>query len=205
MHLILVTFQQDCHDCTNCSIAYPPHCFCIRYCVGRSQVYTSHRLLVVWPLNGYLESTWCRHTKFYQPWVQNYINSNWHAQHSARTEWSMYTPGLGEVEHELWLLCPQAWEECPPQEPPHWHSAAKRDLPCKVMNTTVFNYTVPQGHSQLGVQRCSLSDIFMLYAFMTVALTTHEHAICRIVVNFSTTVVLSAVVLTRVEHGCSPM
>ena len=24
-------------------------------------------------------------------------------------------------------------------------------LPCKVMNTTVFNYTVPQGHSQLGV------------------------------------------------------
>ena len=74
------------------------------------------------------------------------------------------------------------------------------------MNTTVFNYTVPQGHSQLGVQQCSpLSDIFMLYAFMTVALTTHKHAICGIVVNFSTTVVLSAMVLTRVEHGCSPL
>ena len=73
------------------------------------------------------------------------------------------------------------------------------------MNTTVFNYTVPQGHSQLGVQQCSLSDIFMLYAFMTVALTTHEYAICGIVVNFSTTVVLSAMVLTKVEHGCSPL
>ena len=84
-------------------------------------------------------------------------------------------------------------------------SAAKRGLPCKVMNTTVFNYTIPQGYSQLGVQQCSLSDIFMFYAFMTVALTTQEHAICGIVVNFSTTVVLSAMVLTRVEHGCSPL
>ena len=70
------------------------------------------------------------------------------------------------------------------------------------MNTTVFNYTVPQGHSQLGVQQRSISDIFMLYAFMTVALTTHEHVICGIVVNFSTTVVLSAMVLMRAEHGC---
>ena len=34
---------------------------------------------------------------------------------------------------------------------------------------------------------------------------THEHAICEIVVNFSTTVVLSGMVLTGVEYGCSPL
>ena len=47
---LLLALEQDSHDCTNFSIAYPPHYPCMGYCVGRSQVYTSHiisRLLVL--------------------------------------------------------------------------------------------------------------------------------------------------------------
>ena len=97
---LVATFEQDCHDCTNFSIAYSPHCPCMGYCVGRSRIYTSHWLLVLWPINEYLESTWCRHTKFYQLWVQNYISVilvNRHVQHSTRPAWPMYSRHLHVV------------------------------------------------------------------------------------------------------------
>ena len=93
----------------HCSIVYPPHFPCMGYCVGRSQVYTSHRLLVLWPLNGYLESTWCRHTKFYQPWVQNYKMTcpafsknrmiNVHTRSGRRRAWALVivSSGMGAM------------------------------------------------------------------------------------------------------------
>ena len=87
---LLLALEQDCHDCTNFSIAYSPHYPCIGYYVGRSQVYTSHiisRLLVLQYTQkvhdvGIQKST---NLGYKTDSTLTQLPVNRHVQHSART------------------------------------------------------------------------------------------------------------------------